>query len=76
MGRSGVLRDVLETLARDLHERGGLDLSECFIDGTFIVAKKGAQRGSDQAGQGHEAHGNIRRIWFSTRPARYVCFAK
>jgi hypothetical protein len=28
-------------LARDLHERGKLDLSECFIDGTFVVAKKG-----------------------------------
>jgi transposase len=34
-------RKVLETLASDLHSRGGLDLSECFIDGTFIVAKKG-----------------------------------
>jgi len=39
--RAGVLRDVLETLAQDLKERGELDLSECFIDGTFIVAKKG-----------------------------------
>ncbi len=35
------MRDVLETLAQDLQERGELDLSECFIDGTFIVAKKG-----------------------------------
>jgi transposase len=40
--RAGVLRDVLEALAQDLKERGELDLSECFIDGTFIVAKKGA----------------------------------
>jgi len=32
---------VLEAPARDLKERGGLDLSECFIDGTFIVAKEG-----------------------------------
>src|SRR5688572_30224436 len=39
--RSGVLRQVLEALAQDLQERGALDLSECFIDGTFIVAKKG-----------------------------------
>jgi transposase len=39
--RSGVLRDALEILAQDLQERGELDLSECFIDGTFIVAKKG-----------------------------------
>jgi transposase len=40
--KDGTLKKVLETLAADLHSRGGLDLSECFIDGTFIVAKKGA----------------------------------
>ena len=28
-------------LAEDLRTRGDLDLTECFIDGTFIVAKKG-----------------------------------
>ena len=38
----GTLERVLGALATDLKERGGLDLSECFIDGTFIVAKKGA----------------------------------
>lgn len=42
--RSGKLKLVLETLAEDLRSRGKLDLSECFIDGTFIVAKKGALR--------------------------------
>jgi transposase len=41
--RDGTLCRVLEALAEDLRERGELDLSECFIDGTFIVAKKGAQ---------------------------------
>ena len=41
--RDGTLRRGLEALATDLRERGGLDLSECFIDGTFVVAKKGAQ---------------------------------
>lgn len=41
--QSGVLQQVLETLAQDLEARGELDLSECFIDGTFVVAKKGAQ---------------------------------
>jgi transposase len=40
--KDGRLKKVLETLAEDLRTRGGLDLSECFIDGTFIVAKKGA----------------------------------
>ncbi len=37
----GTLERLLDALARDLKERGKLDLSECFIDGTFIVAKKG-----------------------------------
>ena len=41
--QSGVLRHVLEALAQDLEERGELDFSECFIDGTFVVAKKGVQ---------------------------------
>src|SRR5271167_5193619 len=40
--RAGVLRRILENLARDLHERGGIDLQECFVDGTFAPAKKGA----------------------------------
>ncbi len=39
--RDGTLRRVLEALAEDLRARGEIDLSECFIDGTFIVAKKG-----------------------------------
>ncbi len=39
--RSGVLSGVLEALADDLRQRGEIDLSECFIDGTFVVAKKG-----------------------------------
>jgi transposase len=40
--RDGRLKKVLETLAQDLLERGKLDLSETFIDGTFVSAKKGA----------------------------------
>ncbi len=40
--KAGVIEAVLHGLARDLHERGGLDLSECFIDGSFSAAKKGA----------------------------------
>jgi transposase len=40
--REGLFERILEALAQDLKERGGLDLSECFIDGAFIVAKKGA----------------------------------
>lgn len=40
--RDGTLRQVLEALAEDLKRRGDLDVSECFIDGTLVVAKKGA----------------------------------
>ena len=39
--KDGRLKKVLETLAQDLLERGKLDLSETFIDGTFVSAKKG-----------------------------------
>jgi transposase len=40
--QDGTLERVLEALATDLRERGELDLAECFIDGTFVAAKKGA----------------------------------
>jgi transposase len=73
--RDGTLRAVLEALARDLHERGDIDLSECFIDGTFVVAKKGACRGHHKAGQRHETHGCGRRSWSSSRRLRDECFA-
>jgi transposase len=39
---SGVFAKILTALAKDLKERGGIDLSEGFIDGTFAPAKKGA----------------------------------
>ena len=39
--RSRVLEQVLLAVAQDLKDRGGLDLRECFIDGTFVPAKKG-----------------------------------
>jgi transposase len=38
---NGAFEKVLHALAEDLRERGGLDLSESFIDGTFAPAKKG-----------------------------------
>jgi transposase len=39
--KSGVMRQILEALAQHLEDVGQIDLSECFIDGTFVVAKKG-----------------------------------
>jgi transposase len=38
----GVLDQILFALARDLQQRGKLDLTEAFIDGTHAGAKKGA----------------------------------
>lgn len=38
---AGVFDQIIEALARDLQERGGIDMSECFIDGSFTLAKKG-----------------------------------
>ena len=40
--KEGVMIGVLQALARDLEERGEIDMSEGFIDGTFASAKKGA----------------------------------
>ena len=39
---AGVMERVLQALARDLKERAGIDVSECFIDATFVPAKRGA----------------------------------
>ena len=41
--RSGTFEKILRKLVKDVKERGDLDLTECFIDGTFVMAKKGAQ---------------------------------
>jgi transposase len=55
--RSGMFEQILITLATDLRDRGGLDLSECFIDGTFVIAKKGAQGWERPSGA------KVRRSW-------------
>jgi len=39
--KSGVFIKILTALAQDLKDRGGIDLREGFIDGTFAPAKKG-----------------------------------
>jgi transposase len=53
----GVMERILQELAHDLKERGDLDLSECFIDGTFVVAKKGGQGWERPSGA------KVRRSW-------------
>jgi len=42
--RSGVIEKVLLALAEHLRQAGGLDLKECFVDGTFVPAKKGGDK--------------------------------
>src|SRR6185295_4351795 len=63
--RSGVLERILLALAAHLQDAGGLDLSECLVDGTFVPAKKGAPGRENQAGQGHQDHGHCRPRWSS-----------
>ena len=41
--KAGTFETILKKLVQDVKERGDLDLTECFIDGTFVMAKKGAQ---------------------------------
>ncbi len=41
--QAGTFETILRKLVQDVKERGNLDLTECFIDGTFVMAKKGAQ---------------------------------
>lgn len=47
---SGVMDRLLEALAQDLEERGEIDLDECFIDGSFSPAKKGALESGKPSG--------------------------
>lgn len=48
---------TLEAIAEDLRNRGELDLSECFIDGTFVSAKKRANKLEKPSGA------KVRRSW-------------
>ena len=48
--KAGVFRRIVEELAVDLQERGGIDLCEAFIDGSFVSAKKGAMQSGGQNG--------------------------
>jgi transposase len=48
--KQGVFEDLLVALAEDLRSRGQLDLEECFIDGTFVPAKKGGSKSARPSG--------------------------
>ena len=55
--QAGAFEEILRALACDLKERGDLDLRECFVDGTFVIAKKGAQGWERPSGA------KVRRSW-------------
>ena len=59
--RSGVMENLLLTLAQHLKDAGGLDLKECFVDGTFVPAKKGGECVAVQA-------------WWNRSGSRRNCF--
>ncbi len=59
--RLGAFEEMLKALVQDMKERGDLDLTECFIDGTFVIAKKG---------QRYKDHGSGRPLWSSYRHIR------
>ena len=65
--RSGVMRGVLDALAEYLHSRGGFNLDEAFIDGSFAPAKKGVPAWVNQTRQGDQDHGSGRPSWSSDR---------
>jgi transposase len=48
--KDGTLHKLLTALAEDLQTRGEFDLSECFIDGTFVSAKKGGLESARPSG--------------------------
>jgi transposase len=51
--RDGTIERVLHVLAQDLYERGRIDITEAFIDGTFSGAKEGVRAsGRPSAGKG------------------------
>lgn len=74
--RSGVFERVLGALAEDLKARGGLDLSECFVDATFASAKKGVLEWARPSGaKGAWVWQWQTARWSSSRRARWLCFA-
>jgi transposase len=73
--RDGTLKRILHALAEDLYQRGGIDISEAFIDGTFAGAKRGIRHREDEAWEGDQDHGHCRPLWSSCRRRDCQCFA-
>lgn len=63
----GTLKRILHALAEDLRDRGKLDLTESFIDGTHAGAKKGALMLDEPTRHGDQDHGSGGRQRSSSR---------
>ncbi len=56
--RSGIFEKILQALATDLRERGEINLSEYYIDVTFIVAKEREEQEIGYNGYNKKAKGS------------------
>lgn len=73
--REGVMRQLLEALARDLEERGDINLAECFIDGTFVVAKKGGSKWERPSGAKARSSWSLRTLAVFLSPCTRLLLA-
>jgi transposase len=69
----GVWLTIWRAFLAELNQRGQLDWSESFLDGSFASAKKGLASRNNQAGQGHEVDGGGRRRRCSFGKAALLC---
>lgn len=58
--KAGFFECLFKKVVRKMNRGGNLALRECFIDGTFSAAKKGARSWGDEKGQGNEDYGHNR----------------
>ena len=63
----GTFQTILHEIAKDLYERGKINIRDAFIDGSFAPAKKGSCCRQDKTWQRHQDHGNRICFWFSCR---------
>jgi len=73
--KNGTLARLLEALAQDLEARGAIDLSECFIDGTFVVAKKGGLKWERPSGAKVQSSWQLRTLQVFQSPCTRLLLA-
>jgi transposase len=73
--KDGTLARLLEALAQDLEARGDIDLSECFIDGTFVVAKKGGTKWERPSGAKVQSSWQLRTLQVFLSPCTRLLLA-